>query len=90
MELVILLILALAFAVIAAGFYRAGVRDGARLRGKGEISPVFRPPAGLRPPAMAKPAKKSGEQKRAELRISRVLENIDNYNGSPLGQKEVV
>ena len=57
--------------------YRKGISDGKRIdQGK----PL--------PPVLPKIRKQAGEN-REERKLRTILDNIDRYNGGPIGQKEV-
>lgn len=62
------------FGLALLAAYRKGLRDGADLRRTGAVPPWFE-----KPEEPAKP----------DPRLDKILDNIDSYNGTPLGQKEV-
>jgi len=57
--------------------YRMGIIDGRHSRKSGEIKPLI------------SPKKKKYMASKEQERINAVLENIDSYNGTPEGQKEI-
>lgn len=57
--------------------YRQGIKDGRAIKEEKQLDPIAKIPA--------KKPKISEETKR----LNAIMDNINNYNGSPLGQREV-
>lgn len=66
-----------AWGIVLLISYRMGIMDGRESRKNGEFKPII--------PLKKKKHSSSKEQERTNA----VLENIDNYNGTPEGQKEI-
>jgi len=57
--------------------YRQGIKDGRALKEDKEIKPIVVLP------------KREAKQSEDVKRLNTVLDNINNYNGGPMGQREV-
>lgn len=59
--------------------YRQGLKDGRQVKDDKPIKPIIEPIATF----------KKYEQNKEMKRLNTILENINNYSGSGVGQKEV-
>jgi hypothetical protein len=57
--------------------YRQGLKDGKRIENNEELKPILKPPK--------KAVKESDEERRAKI----LFDNVNNYDGTAKGQKEV-
>lgn len=77
-ENVIFVVCAVLYAMFCIGVYRAGLRDGMK-REKGL------PPERV----MQHHERKTRQQREQETRMNKIMQNIDAYDGTGKGQKEV-